>query len=77
MVTYHKLTLENIKDIANKAQSKPNGCYTLRGIRYRVRDGRVTHYACGSEILECAGYFHVCIGSYKTDSEALKLLKGI
>lgn len=77
MVTYHKLTHENIVAINNKAVSKADGCYTFRDIMYRVQRGHVTHYACGGEILERCGHFHVCVGTYKTNTEGLKLLKGV
>lgn len=77
MVTYHKLTLENIEAISARAKLRENGCYTFRGIMYRVKNGHVTHYACGGEVLERCGSFNVCVGSYKMDSEGLKLLKGI
>lgn len=77
MVTYHKLTLENIEAISARAKLKDDGCYTFRGIMYRVKNGHVTHYALGSVVVENFGHFIVTVGTYCRDSDGMKLLKGI
>lgn len=77
MVIYNKLNIENLEAIRDKAKTKENGVYKFRGIHYRVRKNAVTHYACNGEVLENYGNFHVCIGTYNTREDALKMLKGI
>lgn len=75
---YSRLTIVNQNAIINKAKTKNNGVYTLRGIEYRVIDGRVTHYACLGKILEAAGHFNVECGNYDGYADsARKILKGI
>jgi hypothetical protein len=77
MVTYNRLTFDNIEVIQKKAKTKENGCYTMRGILYRVRDGKVTHYGCEGSIQECLGHFTTTVGVYDTREQGMKLLKGI
>lgn len=75
MVTYSRLTVENQNYIVEKAKTKQNGCYQIRGIAYRVRDGKVTHFAVGGEILQPYGAFNVVVGAYSGNSnEAKKVL---
>lgn len=61
---YQVLNKENRYAIIKRASKKKDGVYTLRGIYYRVRDGLVTHYACGGDIIQPCGYFDVCVGTY-------------
>jgi hypothetical protein len=61
---YQTLNKENREAIAKRAATKENGVYTLRGVYYRVRDGKVTHYACKGEVVESCGHFDVCVGIY-------------
>lgn len=58
------MKLSDCQFIHEKAKTKANGCYRIRGIAYRVRDGRVTHFAYRGEIIEPHGVFHVAIGRY-------------
>lgn len=76
-ITYNILNYDNLQLIIQKAKLKVDGCYKLRGIMYRVRKGVVTHYAAKGEILECFGHFNFRIGTYTTEAERVKLLKGI
>lgn len=75
MVVYNTLTVENQSLIVEKAKTKADGVYSFRGIVYRVRDNRVTHFACGGEILQPYGHFNAVVGSY--DKFASKVLKAI
>lgn len=77
MAVKYGLTLDNILLIAEKAKTKENGVYTLRGVIYRVNNLRVTHYAVGGAISENYGNFLVDVGKYTYASEAVKMLKGI
>jgi hypothetical protein len=63
------LTLANEILIAEKANTKKNGCYLFRGVAYRVLDTRVTHYAADGKIMERAGHFNCVIGSYEYGSD--------
>lgn len=76
MIKY-RVNQENLNLIVEKAKLKADGVYTFRGIMYRVKNNRVTHYSDNSKILEWYGYFIVEIGRYSTEIECKKLLKGI
>ena len=71
-------TLQNIYKVVEKAKTKADGCYQMLGIAYRVRDGKVTHYAANKKIYIPQGNFDVEVGSYEGYSDdALKALKAI
>lgn len=77
MVQYG-LTIENEKYIIEKARAKKDGVYQARGVAYRVRGGRVTHYALGGDVLERAYGFNCIVGSFSGyGSDAVKALKSI
>lgn len=78
MVSYG-LTVINQNATYLKAKSKKDGCYTWRGFSYRVRDGRVTHFAVNGEVLEPCGNFNVIVGKYSPayTADGLKKLKQI
>lgn len=76
-IVYNDLTLQNQNDIVEKAKTKPDGVYTLRGIFYRVRNGRVTHFASKGEVVQACGHFNIVLGTYGTKDEGRKLLQGI
>ena len=76
-IKYGTLNSENIKAIKVRNISKKDGVYTFRGIHYRLKDGRVTHYCVGGEILENFGYFNTQVGKYETEAQVITLLKGI
>ena len=76
-IVYGMLNSDNINLIIERAQTKKDGIYSFRGIFFRVRNGKVTHFARGNEILVSYGIFVTQIGSYKTTAEAEKLLKSI
>lgn len=67
-------TIENINLIHDKAKTKQDGVYSFRGLLYRVKKGRFTHYAYRNEIIERAGNFDVPIG---TTLHARKMLAGL
>lgn len=72
------LTMENHKYIIGKAASKADGIYQARGVGYRVRSGRVTHFSSKGQILEFACGFNCVVGSYEGgNSNGVKLLKSI
>lgn len=75
MVQYG-LTIENEKIILEKAKSKKDGVYTFRGVSYRVRDGRVTHFATNKDVLERVYGFNVMVGVCTSDTRS-SVLKGI
>lgn len=58
------MKLSDCQYIQEKAKTKANGCYRIRGIAYRVSDDRVTHFAYRGEIIEPYGFFHVAVGRY-------------
>ena len=68
------LTIENCNLAIDKAKTKKNGVYTMRGFLYRVKEHKVTHYAYAYEILECFGHFNCKVGSYSLVTEVRKRL---
>jgi len=71
-------TIENMALICAKAKEKDDGVYRFRGVAYRVRENRVTHIACGGQVLEPFGYFDVEVGRYDGYGDAaVKVLRGI
>jgi len=75
MVKYG-LTIENQNKIIDLAKTKNDGVYSFRGVEYKVRDHKVTHYAAGGQVLEAYGHFNVVVGNYDGyPSSARKLLK--
>lgn len=78
MTTYNDLTIENRQAIEAKAKTRNDGVYTFRGIAYRVRKNRVTHFAYNGEVLEPCGNFSVVVGEYPNYlMSAVKLLRSI
>lgn len=73
------LTIENQNLINQKAKEKKDGCYQFRGVAYRVRKGRVTHFASDGQLLIPYGHFNVFAGKLEHWSSdfALKFLKTI
>jgi len=76
-ITYGELTQDNVNLIIDKAKSKNDGIYSFRGILFKVRDGKVTNYACGGKIFAGVGAFVTPVGSYNTSTEAKSKLKTI
>ena len=78
MVKYG-LTQENHKLITEKAVTKRDGVFTFRGVAYRVRDKRVTHFAYNGKILQYCHGFNVEVGKYeyKWSTSAKLALSGI
>lgn len=66
------LTIENVALMALKAATRKDGVYAFRGVAYRVRGGRVTHYALDEKISERCYGFLVDIGSYSGGPLAAK-----
>ena len=72
------LTIENHKYIQEKAAGKVDGVYQARGVGYRVRSGRVTHFSSNGQILEFVFGFNCVVGSYDgCNANGVKLLKSI
>lgn len=65
-------TIENLNLIHDKAKDKKDGVYSFRGLDYRVKGGRFTHYAYRGKVVERAGNFNVDIGSYSGYSDDAK-----
>lgn len=69
-------TIENLNVISEKAKDKNDGVYSFRGLEYRVKNGRFTHFAHNGRVMERAGFFNVEIGTYSGYSDdAKKVLK--
>ena len=64
-IEYNRLTIDNRNLIVEKAKSKKDGDYQIRGIHYRVVSGKVTIFACNGEYLMNCGAFTVFLGNYK------------
>jgi hypothetical protein len=77
MVVYNQLTIENRNFICERAKSKSDGVYTIRGIGYRVRNKHVTHFAAQGHILHNFTYFTITVAHYNGREQGQKLLKGI
>ena len=58
------LTIGNVDYATKKAREKKDGVYTIRGFAYRVRKGKVTHFAYNGEILLWTGWATLKVGSY-------------
>lgn len=77
-MTKYGLTLENERLILDKAKDKKDGCYTFRGVGYRVKNGTVTHFSSNGNILERAYGWNCIVGSYEGyNANGLKILKSI
>ena len=66
--------------ITKKSKTKKDGVYRFRGVEYRVKDGRATHYAINGQILEKVYGFACVIGNYDdvyNTSNGTKMLKAI
>ena len=75
-------TQENVNLMIEKAKTKADCICRFRGVAYRIRDHRVTHYACNGRVLERCGWFDVEIGRYddrgfNSDIKAAAALKGL
>lgn len=79
MTLQYGLTIENQNLINTKAKTKKDGVYTFRGVAYRVRANKVTHFAVRGEVLQQYGAFNVKLGTYKSgfSGEGVKFLKSI
>jgi len=74
------MKLETQQLIIERAKSKKDGVYRFRGVEYRVKNFRATHYAAHGELFESAYGFNVLIGKYDWDftgGAGTKLLKSI
>lgn len=78
MVQYCVLNIENQNAINAKAKDKKDGVYTFRGVAYRVRNARVTHFACRGEVIQQYGHFNTVVGSYvdRYSTDSVAALKG-
>ena len=81
MIYWGRPDVENINHINSLAKSKKDGVFKVRGIGYRVRNGKVTHYHCISngkhEVRQNAGHFVVPIGEFDKSEAAHAALKKI
>ena len=76
-IQYGVLDNDNVNLIIDKSESKPDGIYSFRGILFKVKGGKVTHYATDGQILQAMGRFNTQIGSYDSSSQAKSILRGI
>lgn len=67
-IQYNTISIENLAVIREKAKLKKDGCYTLRGLVYRVRNNIVTHISERFNVYELYGHFMVDIGKYSEKS---------
>lgn len=65
-------TPENLNAIHDRAKGRRDGVYSFRGMKYRVKAGRFTHFAYNGVILERAGNFNVEIGTHTGYSDGAK-----
>jgi hypothetical protein len=82
MAIDYGLTVENVIAIAERSKSKKDGVYSFRGICYRVRKNRVTHFALRGGVYEYIGNYVFKIGSYDNNCDwkgvkAKKALNGL
>jgi len=79
MSVQYGLTITNQNAINEKAKTKKDGCYTFRGVAYRVRSGAVTHFSVGGEVLQQFGAFNTVVARLERYSQeaALKFLRTI
>jgi hypothetical protein len=78
-IQYGVLDNDNVNLIIDKAQAKPDGIYSFRGIMFKVKNGGVTHWAVDGKILQGMGRFNTQVGSYEPgrNSQARAMLKSI
>ncbi|HET8688469.1 MAG TPA: hypothetical protein VFM18_17800 [Methanosarcina sp.] len=75
------LNIVNQNAVIDKAKTKADGIYTFRGVMYRVRNKKVTHFACcrSGDICQGFGHFNVVVGKVETGigwaDRARKMLK--
>jgi len=63
-----------------RANFRNDGMYTLAGVHYRVREGKVTHYSDFGTVIEISNGFDCVVGNYEWDMgdyEGVKLLRAI
>tara|TARA_R110002124_G_scaffold147816_2_gene313221 strand:- start:401 stop:661 length:261 start_codon:yes stop_codon:yes gene_type:complete len=79
-VIQYGLTMENQSLIIEKAKSKRDGIYKLRGVTYRVINNHAVFYAVDGEVIQMCYGFNAVIGRYEhctwSDNER-KALKAI
>jgi len=51
--------------IHQKAETKDDGCYRIRGVAYRVRDHQVTHVGSMGELYQFCHGFMTTVGTYE------------
>lgn len=77
MMSEYGCNIKNTNTAIERAKGKKDGFYTLKGMGYRVKNGKVTHIAdVDSGVLERFGNFNVKICDLKIDiakSEGLLL----
>ena len=76
-IQYGVLDNDNVNLIIDKSVNKPDGIYSFRGILFRVKGGKVTHYAANGKILQAMGRVNTQIGSYDSSTQAKSILKSI
>jgi len=78
-IQYNELNQDNKNLIIDRARDKADGIYSFRGIMFRVRNGKVTHWAVDGKILQAMGHFNTQVGSYEPgrSSQAKVMLKSI
>lgn len=68
-IQYNCLNIENQELINEKAKTKKDGVYTLRGIKYVVKDKRASYFAVNGEIIQPYGHFNSVIRTCKREEE--------
>lgn len=89
-VFWGRLDIANQNYIIDLAKTKPDGIFKARGIMFRVKDQKVTHFAAVQpsypfdiEIIQGAGHFNVVLQTIKdlppslAFAKARKILKAI
>lgn len=71
------LNIVNQNAIVDRAVALKDGIFSFRGIIFRVRNGKATHFAARGDIVAGFGHFNTVVGHYANDQEAKRLLKNI
>lgn len=59
------LTIENVDMIHERSKTRNNGCYSFRGVQFKVVNKCVTHLAYYGDIYNVSFGFNVKVGTYK------------
>jgi len=78
-IEYGILNVNNRNLIVEKAKTKKDGVYSLRGLHYRVRGNVVTHFTNSERevLLNCGPTYTVVVDTFKEQWDAKSALLNI